>query len=173
MFRLSFKISIITGSIFTLLVSILGFLKMNESQRIGYDGGVYFPQPLNYIYDVSPYLMPICWGMIIGTVIWKGKIRSSWKLSGYDYDTFKMITKMRGSPMRIKLLDALTLPKNKLQLAKELNVDWKTIDNHVKVLKENNFIEEMTVVGTSTYYIITEKGKNLNKLLKENGINSN
>lgn len=152
----------------SILVSILAFYKIIEStQRLGFEGGIFLSQPLGSIYDVSPYLAPICWGLVIGTLVWKGKIRSSWQASGYDYEIFRLITKMKGSPMRIKLLATLDLPKNRSQLARDLNVDWKAIDNHMKVLKNNNFIEEIATVGTSTHYIITEKGKNIMKLLKE------
>lgn len=171
---LKLNVTLIGGAIFSAFVSILAFYKIIEStQRLGFEGGVFLSQPLGSIYDISPYLAPICWGIIIGTLVWKGKIRSSWQSSGYDYETFKMITKMKGSPMRIKLLTTLDLPKNRSQLAQELNVDWKAIDNHMRVLKNNNFVDEMATVGTSTYYIITEKGKNLLKLLKENGNLSN
>lgn len=174
MIPLKLKVTLIAGSIFSVFVSILAFYKIIEStQRLGFEGGIFLSQPLGSIYDVSPYLAPICWGLVIGTLVWKGKVRSSWQSSGYDYETFKMITKMKGSPMRIKLLTTLDLPKNRSQLAQELDVDWKAIDNHMKVLKNNNFVEEMTTVGTSTYYIITEKGKNLVRLLKENGNLSN
>jgi DNA-binding transcriptional ArsR family regulator len=154
----------------SILFSILAILKLIEpsiSGRVGYagSGGIFLNSPIKPLYDISPYLLPITWGGVIGTLVWKGKLRTVWKTQGYDYDTFKMIAKMRGSPTRIKLLNSLNVPKNKLQLAKELDLDWKAIDNHMKVLQKNNFVEEMVMIGTSKYYLISKKGKNILKLL--------
>ena len=115
---------------------------------------------VSYIYESSPVILPITWGAVAGTVIWRSKVRSKWSRQGYDYDTFRLISKMRGSPMRIKLLNAVRDGrKNKLQLSKELDVDWKTVDNHAEMLLQARLIEESDVVGTARYYSITENGK--------------
>ncbi|AFU59174.1 MAG: winged helix-turn-helix domain-containing protein [Nitrososphaera sp.] len=118
------------------------------------------------IYGSSPIILPITWGTVAGTLIWRGKVRSTWSKQGYDYDTFKLLTRMRGSPMRIRLLNAInSSPKNKLQLAKELDVDWKTIDNHIEMLLHSRLVEERTVVGTARYYAITHDGIKVLSLL--------
>jgi predicted transcriptional regulator len=117
------------------------------------------------IYESSPYILPITWGAVGGTLIWRGKVRSTWSKQGYDYDTFRLVAKMRGSPTRIRLLNAIHSPKNKLQLAKELDVDWKTIDNHIEMLVEGGLVEERGIVGTSRYYVITENGMKVLSLL--------
>lgn len=154
-------------------VSFLAVLKFSElsipPKRQGYqEGGIFVANPIKPLYDNSPYLLPLVWG-IFGAVIWRGRIRRTWQSMGYDYDIFKTMTKMRGSPMRISILNALGLPKNKLQLSEELKVDWKTIDNHMKVLKKNNLVIEMAEVGTSTYFIISENGKMILDLISKNG----
>lgn len=119
-----------------------------------------------YIYDSSPIILPITWGAVAGTVIWRGKTRSKWSRQGYDYDTFRLVSKMRGSPTRIKLLNAIRDErKNKLQLAKELDVDWKTVSNHAEMLMQARLIEESGLVGTARYYSITENGKKILSLL--------
>jgi predicted transcriptional regulator len=111
------------------------------------------------IYGSSPVILPITWGAVAGTLIWRGKVRSAWSRQGYDYDMFKLVTKMRGSPMRIRLLNAISSsPKNKLQLAKELDVDWKTINNHIEMLLQSRLVEEKNLVGTTRYYAITHDG---------------
>jgi predicted transcriptional regulator len=118
------------------------------------------------IYDSSPVILPITWGAVASTLIWRGKVRSAWSRQGYDYDTFKLVTRMRGSPMRIRLLNAInSSPKNKLQLAKELDVDWKTVDNHIEMLLQSRLIEERTVVGTARYYAVTHDGLKVLSLL--------
>lgn len=128
------------------------------------------PQPpaqiSDTVYDSSVYILPITWGAVGGTLIWRGKVRSAWSKQGYDYDTFKLVAKMRGSPTRIRLLNAINnSSKNKLQLAKELDVDWKTIDNHIVMLLQSRLVEERTVVGTSKYYAITHDGTKVLALL--------
>jgi hypothetical protein len=118
------------------------------------------------MFESSAYILPITWGAVGGTLIWRGKVRSAWSKQGYDYDTFKLVTKMRGSPTRIRLLNAINnSSKNKLQLAKELDVDWKTIDNHIVMLLQSRLVEERTVVGTSKYYAITHDGAKVLTLL--------
>jgi hypothetical protein len=118
------------------------------------------------IYDSSPVILPITWGAVAGTLVWRGKVRSAWSRQGYDYDIFKLVTKMRGSPTRIRLLNAVSgTPKNKLQLAKELDVDWKTVDNHVAMLTQSRLVEEKQVVGTAKFYMITESGTKILSLL--------
>lgn len=119
-----------------------------------------------YIYDSSPIVLPITWGAVAGTVIWRGKVRSRWSRQGYDYDMFRLVAKMRGSPTRVRLLNAVKDGhKNKLQLAKELGVDWKTVDNHAEMLVETRLIEENGMVGTARYYSITEGGRKILSLI--------
>ncbi|MGI0038276.1 MAG: hypothetical protein ACREAO_00540 [Nitrososphaera sp.] len=170
------KVVLIQYSIFVAVAftSALAILKLLIEPLIfpsylGFDGvtgGIFVDVPImKPIYDSSPYLLPLTWGALIGVIVWKGKVRSIWKKRGYDYDIFKVVARMRGSPMRVQLLKIMELPKNKLQLAKELNVDWRTIDNHVETLMKNGLVEEMAQVGTSRYYIISEHGKKVLGLL--------
>lgn len=120
------------------------------------------------LYGSWPFTLPITWGAVAGTLIWRGKIRSTWSRQGYDYDTFRLVTKMRGSPMRIRLLNAISNePKNKLRLAKELDVNWKTIDNHIEMLLHRRLVEERTIVGTTRYYAITPSGAKILSLLSK------
>ncbi len=123
------------------------------------------------IYGSSHVILPITWGAVAGTLIWRGKIRSQWRKQGYDYDTFRLVAKMRGSPMRVRLLNLiLSEQKNKLQMARELDVDWKTVDNHIEMLMQTGLVEEKVAVGTTKYYSITENGKKILLLLAENGV---
>ena len=120
------------------------------------------------VYEYAPFTLPITWGAVAGTVIWRGRVRAQWSKQGYDYDMFKLVAKMRGSPTRQKLLEAVkSEQKNKLQLANELGVDWKTVDNHVEMLLEARLVEERNVIGTARYYSITENGVRVLTLLAE------
>lgn len=123
-------------------------------------------QFIETVYGSSPIILPITWGAVVGAVIWRGKVRSQWNRHGYDYDTFRLVAKMRGSPMRQRLLDSLKdVQKNKLQMAKELGVDWKTIDNHIDMLLEARLVEEKNRIGTAKYYSLTRNGERVLSLL--------
>lgn len=119
------------------------------------------------IYESAHYIMPITWGAVAGALIWRGKVRSAWCKQGYDYETFRLMSRMKGSPVRAKLLMSVTMPKNRLQLANELDLDWKTIDNHMEILTRNGLVEERTIVGTTRYYALSEHGRRVLCLLSE------
>lgn len=124
--------------------------------------------PLGAIYQSSPILLPISWGTVAAILLWRGRIRSIWSKQGYDYDTFKLIARMRGSPLRVRLLNSISeTPKNKLQLAKEFNVDWNTVNNHIEILLRNSLVKETETIGTTKYYVIAENGRKILSLLEE------
>jgi predicted transcriptional regulator len=79
---------------------------------------------------------------------------------------------MRGAQTRLRLMRSLDEPKNKLQLATALGIDWKAIDRHVQVLERNGLIEAATTNGTATFYEVTDKGKRLLQLLEELGVDA-
>lgn len=119
-------------------------------------------------YNNTPYISPLAWVAFLLTLIWKGKIRTIWKRRGYDYEVFNLLAKMGGSDTRIKILRSLYLPKNRLQLAKELEMHWKSIDSHIDVLIKYGLVKEIINFGTSTYLLITDKGKEALELI-DNG----
>lgn len=101
------------------------------------------PNPTGEIAKIIPYLAPIAWAVFFFTLIWKGKVRRIWQEKGHDYDLFRLIAKMRGSNSRILILRNLSVvPKNKLQLANELELDWKTVSGHIEMLLEHNLVKE-------------------------------
>jgi predicted transcriptional regulator len=118
--------------------------------------------------EYAPFILPITWGAVAGTVIWRGRVRSQWSRQGYDYDTFRLVAKMRGSATRQKLLESIRAgKKNKLQLANELGLDWKTVDNHVDMLLNARLVVEDGVEGTARFYSITENGRRVLLLLEQ------
>ncbi len=118
------------------------------------------------MYESSPYVLPITWGAVAGTLIWRGKVRSQWCKQGYDYDMFRLLTRMKGSPIRVALLTSVSnSARTRAQMAGDLDVDWKTIDNHVDVLSKNGLVHEISAFGTSRYFAITEHGKRVLSLL--------
>jgi len=79
---------------------------------------------------------------------------------------------MRGAQTRLKLMHSLNSPKNKLQLATALRIDWKAVDKHVHVLEKNGLIHASSTSGTATFYEVTEKGKDLLQVLEQLGAES-
>ncbi|MEM2761018.1 MAG: hypothetical protein QXU32_13125 [Nitrososphaerales archaeon] len=116
-------------------------------------------------YNLSPYFVSIAWALFLLT-LWRGKHRKVWMQKGYGYDAFKIFTKMRGSDTRVKILRNLQIPKNRLQLAKELDMHWKSIDSHVDLLIKYGLAKEVITFGTAKYLIITDKGKEVLELLE-------
>lgn len=74
---------------------------------------------------------------------------------------------MRGSQTRLNLMRSLNPPKNKLQLATALGIDWKAVDKHVQVLEKNGLIQAASTNGTATYYEVTDKGRSLLEVLEQ------
>jgi DNA-binding MarR family transcriptional regulator len=50
-------------------------------------------------------------------------------------------------------------------MAEDLDVDWKTIDNHIDVLSKNGLVQEIGAFGTSRYFAMTEHGRRVLSLL--------
>lgn len=112
----------------------------------------------------------ISWTVFGAALIWRGHVRSVWGESRFSYDTFRLLVKMRGAQTRLKLMRSLNSPKNKLQLATALGIDWKAVDKHVQVLEKNGLIQASSTSGTATFYEITEKGKSLIQVLEQLGV---
>jgi len=124
-------------------------------------GALYSP-----VYESSPYILPITWGAVAGTLIWRGKVRSQWCKQGYDYDMFRLLARMKGSPIRVALLTSVSnSARTRAQMAEDLDVDWKTIDNHIDVLSKNGLVQEIGSFGTSRYFAMTEHGRRVLSLL--------
>jgi predicted transcriptional regulator len=111
----------------------------------------------------------VSWSVFAAALIWRGHVRSIWGQSRFSYDTFRLLVKMRGANTRLKLMRSLDSPKNKLQLANALGIDWKAVDKHVQVLEKNGIIKPVSTTGTATFYEVTEKGTRLMQLLDELG----
>jgi len=69
-------------------------------------------------------------------------------------------------------MHSLNEPKNKLQLATALGIEWKAVDRHVHMLERNGLIEATITSGTAVLDEITEKGKRLLDVLEELGADS-
>lgn len=88
-------------------------------------------------------------------------MRARYSEMGFGSDVFELFMKMKGGATRIKVLNTLTTPKDRLQLAEELGVDWKTVDRHVQILNKYGFVREQSAYGTVRLYEVTPIGKML------------
>lgn len=115
----------------------------------------------------SVLLAAVCWLLLGGALVWRGRVRTAYSQMGFGSDVFELFMKMKGGPTRIKVLNTLSTPKDRLQLAEELGVDWKTVDRHVQVLSRNGFIREQSSYGTVRLYEVTPLGKMLLDVYRE------
>lgn len=167
-----FLAAALTATIFISLLVVLKLTFVSEDSPLtgessGQQPSILVESPLSRVYENSDYLFPAAWGIVIAILIWKGKTRAAWAKQGYDRDIFRLIAEMRGSATRVRLLQLLEVPRNKLQLADALGMDWKTINNHITLLQRHRLVDELALVGTSKYFIISEHGKNVLYLISE------
>ncbi|MDG7024627.1 MAG: winged helix-turn-helix transcriptional regulator [Nitrososphaerota archaeon] len=123
--------------------------------------------PLAILQSGAFVLAPVSWSLVVGAWIWRGRMKSNWIRLGLTKDTFNLLIKMRGSKTRIGMIRALTVPKDRYQLAKELGLDWTTVDYHIRVLLENGLVHEQSAYGNVKMYELTSIGSTLLKVLDE------
>jgi len=105
--------------------------------------------------------------MVVGAWIWRGRVKARWRELGFESDVFELFMKMKGGATRIKLLDILQAPKDRLQIAQQLGLDWKAVDRHVQILNKYGFVHEQASYGTIRVYKVTPLGNILLKLFSE------
>ena len=99
--------------------------------------------------------------------IWRGRLRSRWESLGFDSEMFDLFMRMKGARTRLNLLCALSRPMDRLQLARELGLDWNGVDRHVVLLNKHGLVHEDTASGRVRMYRLTPLGESLLRLLAE------
>lgn len=125
------------------------------------------PSLLYFLESQSLISAPAGWVAITGVWVWRGRVRAEWKRFGLDKEVFRIVMKMKGSQARISILGSLLVPRDRFQLAKELNLDWTTVDHHVRVLLKYELIQEHSAYGNVKIYELTGIGKKLLAVLEE------
>ena len=116
----------------------------------------------------SPITTPICWATVVGAWIWSTrKTKAQWARLGIDKDLFKLLTQMKGSTTRTLLLKSLSVPKDRSQLAKDLSLDWSTIDYQIEVLLKHKLVTEKSNYGQVRVYELSPLGMTLLKVLED------
>ena len=120
------------------------------------------------LFFTSAYAALGSWMFIAATLAFKGIVKHLWCKNKLDYEVFKLLARMRGSPTRVRILKLLEKPMNRLMLARELGLDWKAIDRHVEVLEKKELIQRLgTRKGRGELYILTDKGRTALELLEK------
>lgn len=77
--------------------------------------------------------------------------RKIWELE--DKELVTLLIGRDGGKTTVKIIDMiLTRPFNANKLATSLNLDYKTIKHHIKLLLEHKYVEEMEIGKTTIYY---------------------
>lgn len=72
-----------------------------------------------------------------------------------------LITGKRGGINRARIIKALNdRPFNANQLSKELNLDYKTVRHHIRILEENKIIKSSGDEYSKLYFLTDEMEKN-------------
>jgi len=130
-------------------------------------GSTQVESPLRDVQASSLLLAPACWIVLAGMWMWRGRVRARYSEMGFGSDVFELFMKMKGGATRIKVLNTLSTPKDRLQLAQELGIDWKAVDRHVQILNKYGFISEQAAYGTVRLYQVTPIGKMLLNLFDD------
>jgi len=88
---------------------------------------------------------------------------------GLGYDAFRLLARMRGGETRLRMLQLLTVPRDRFQMAKDLELDWKTVDSHVRILLKYGMIQEKVAYGNVKLYELTVTGTLVLRLMEELG----
>lgn len=99
-------------------------------------------------------------------------------MDSFNQVIYWLLANSLGGLNRIKILkDLFKKPQNAHELSQHLDLDYKTIRYHLKILKQNDFIETAGNKYGKTYFIsetLTNHKKYFEKICKEyNSIHNN
>jgi predicted transcriptional regulator len=161
-------VALVAFAIFNTLLLAVHLLTPAGSYTFGFPGSQTPPQRILAFFEGrSPILAPTSWVLVGGLWIWRGRMKSRWEASGFESDIFQLFVRMKGGATRIKLLNSLSNPKDRFQLAQELGLDWKAVDYQVELLRKHGFVKQWKAYGKVRMYEVTPMGKKLLELLTD------
>jgi DNA-binding transcriptional ArsR family regulator len=122
---------------------------------------------VRFLSNNSFVLAPTSWLLVGGVWMWRGRLKSRWEELGFDSDVFQLFVKMKGGRTKLKVMNALGKPKDRYQLAKELGLDWRAVDQHLVALARCGLVSNDVVYGKVRMYALTSSGTRLLRLLED------
>lgn len=83
-------------------------------------------------------------------------------LDGEIYDTFRK----RGGINRLSILDSLSTPRLRNQIARMTKIDWKEVDRNLRVLSSINLVRVQYSSGSFSVYELTGRGREVLRIVK-------
>ncbi len=121
---------------------------------------------LQVLDEHSLTLTPASWLLVGGFVVWRGRVRANWMAMGFDSDVFELFVTTKGAGTRVNILNALSAPKDRLQLARELGLSWRSVDRHVAILNDHGLLHVQAAYGRVKLYSVSIAGKDLLNLVR-------
>lgn len=118
---------------------------------------------------LSTYSLPLALGgwFVFGIVLWRGRIPSIWRRTGFDKEVYDLMIKMRGSHSRIQILHQLDKPRHRNELSELTGLDWKEVDRQLGLLERHGLVRLLVQSGAVRIYALTDHGKLLLSLINE------
>ncbi len=86
------------------------------------------------------------------------------KVSGKrDHWNLYNVFKGKGGARRLTILEALSTPRQRNEVAKLTNTDWKEVERNIRILESANLVRTGPSKTTFPYYELTEQGEDLLK----------
>lgn len=154
-----------------LVLEVLGIKPWTTSPAAW--GSTYLHLPVyvaipRFLQSNSPIITPVSWAALVGAWVWSSRVtKTQWGRVGIDKDLFRLLAQMRGANTRTLLLKSLSVPKDRSQLAKDLSLDWSTIDYQIEVLLKHKLVSEKSTHGQVKVYELSVLGVTLLKALEE------
>lgn len=139
--------------------------RMANSIPTNIPGGSIFSATIQILDQHSTSLAPASWLLLGAFVVWRGRLRAEWMQVGFDSDVFRLFVTSRGAGTRLRMLSALSSPKYRLQLARELSLTWRVVDRHIAIMRRYGLVDTQAEYGKITVYSATDRGKLLTHLV--------
>ncbi len=80
-----------------------------------------------------------------------------------DHWNIYNVFKGKGGARRLTILEALSTPRQRNEVAKLTNTDWKEVERNVRILESANLVRTGSPRTTFPFFELTEEGDNLLK----------
>jgi predicted transcriptional regulator len=100
------------------------------------------------------------WLVLGALVVWRGRIRAAWSEIGLEEELFVLFVSARGAATRRRLLQSVSAKdKDRFQISRDLNLAWRAVDRHVKIMTTRGLLREKEAYGNVRLYGITPLGE--------------